>query len=323
MRAPDFWDRKDLWSRLAVAALTPAGWIYGAVVAHKARRAAPYRSSAAVICVGNLTAGGTGKTPVAIAIAQALIVRGRRPFFLSRGYGGRLQGPVRVMQEHSATDVGDEPLLLAAAAPVIVSRDRRKGAELAAAQGADAIVMDDGHQNFSLAKDLSLVVVDAETQFGNGRILPAGPLREFVGRGLARADAVIVVGEGVVKLPGFDGPVLRAHMAHIDVPDLKGRRVVGFAGIGRPEKFFRSLQAFGAQIVVTKRFGDHHIYTLSEIARLKATARSEDALLVTTEKDYVRMTATERMGIAVLPVRAAIDDPQALGRLLDRLRAPL
>ncbi len=283
----------------------------------------PFRAGVPVICVGNLTVGGTGKTPVAIAIARALIARGRRPFILSRGYGGRMRGPVVVMPEHTAIDVGDEPLLLAAAAPVVVSRDRREGAQLAVERGADVIVMDDGHQNFSLAKDLSLVVVDAEQKFGNRHILPAGPLREFVGQGLQRADAVVVIGDGNLELNGFSGPIFRAHMAHVDVPELKGRRVVGFAGIGRPEKFFRSLQVFGAEVVATKRFADHHVYSLSEIARLKSTARSENALLVTTEKDFVRMTDVEREGIAVLPVRAAIDNPEALERLLDRLPAPL
>jgi tetraacyldisaccharide 4'-kinase len=214
-------------------------------------------------------------------------------------------------------------LLLAAAAPVVVSRDRREGAQLAIEQGADVIVMDDGHQNFSLAKNLSLVVVDAEQQFGNRQILPAGPLREFVGQGLQRADAVVVVGDGKLELAGFSGPVFRAHMTHVDVPELKGRRVLGFAGIGRPEKFFRSLRALGADVVVTKRFPDHHVYSLSEIARLKATARTENAILVTTEKDFVRMTEVEREGVAVLPVRAAIENPQALERLLDRLLVPL
>jgi len=322
MRAPEFWDRKDFWSRLAVAALTPMGWLYGAIVAWSAHNATPDRCSASVICVGNLTAGGTGKTPIAIAIARALIARGKRPFFLTRGYGGRMRGPILVMPEHNAIDVGDEPLLLATAAPVIVSRERSEGAALAVAHGADVIVMDDGHQNFQLAKDLSLVVIDGEQQFGNGQLIPAGPLREFVGQGLARADAVVIVGEGEPLLTGFSGPVLRAHMAHVDKPELKGHRVVGFAGIGRPEKFFRSLKIFGAEVVATRRFADHHVYTLAEIARLKAKARSENALLVTTEKDYVRMTAFEREGICVLPVRAAFADPGALERLLDRLHAP-
>ena len=322
MRAPEFWDRKDRWSRLAVAALAPIGWIYSASVAWKARSAEPYRPDIPVVCVGNLTVGGTGKTPIAIAIARALTARGRRPFFLSRGYGGKLHGPILVEAEHRAGDVGDEPMLLAAAAPVVVSRDRGEGARLAMEYGADVIVMDDGHQNFTLAKDLSLVVIDAEQQFGNGFILPAGPLREFVNQGLARADAVVIVGDGAMALTGYSGPILRAHLTHVDTPDLAGRRVVGFAGIGRPEKFFRSLRAFGAEIAATRRYADHHIYTSSEIARLKATARAANALLVTTEKDYVRMTEVEREGIMVLPVRAAIDNAKVLDLLLDRLCAP-
>ena len=322
MHAPEMWDRQDFWSRLAIAALTPLGWIYGASVTWKVHKAAPYHAPVPVLCVGNLTVGGTGKTPVAIAIARALAARGRRPFFLSRGYGGKLHGPILVIPEHRADDVGDEPLLLAAAAPVVVSRERGEGALLAVEHGADVIVMDDGHQNFTIAKDLSLIVVDAEQQFGNGRILPAGPLRESVSQGLGRADAVVIVGDGEPPLAGYSGPVLRAHLTHVDVPALNGRSVVAFAGIGRPEKFFRSLHAFGAKIAATKRFDDHHLYTLSEIARLKATARAANALLVTTEKDYVRMTETEREGIVVLPVRAAIDNTPALELLLDRLLAP-
>ena len=322
MRQPEFWNRTDTWSRFAVAALTPLGWAYSASVAWKARHAVPDRASVPVICVGNLTVGGTGKTPVAIAVARTLMARGLKPAFLSRGYGGRLKGPILVRLEHHAEDVGDEPLLLSAAAPVIVAHDRGEGAALAVANGADCLVMDDGHQNFTLAKNLSIVVVDGETGFGNCRIVPAGPLREFVGQGLARAEAVVILGEGTPALNGFAGPVLRAHLTHVDVPELNGRRVVGFAGIGRPEKFFRSLHAFGAEVVATKHFGDHHVYSHSELARLKSKARSAGALLVTTEKDYVRMTPEEREGIAVLPVRAAFDEPEALGRLLDSLGKP-
>ncbi|MDE2134576.1 MAG: tetraacyldisaccharide 4'-kinase [Alphaproteobacteria bacterium] len=321
MRAPKLWDRRDRWSRLAVAALAPIGWIYSATVTWKAHNATPYRSGIPILCVGNLTVGGTGKTPVAIAIARALKARGRKPFFLSRGYGGKLRGPLLVAPEHSVGDVGDEPLLLAAAAPVVVSHNRGEGARLAAKHGADVIVMDDGHQNFTLAKDLSIVVVDAAQPFGNGFVVPAGPLREFVSQGLARADAVVIVGDGEPKLTGYAGPILRAQLTHVDSPELAGRRVVGFAGIGRPEKFFRSLRVFGAEIVATKHFADHHIYTSSEIARLKATARDANAVLVTTEKDFVRMTDIERQGIAVLPVRAVISDAKALELLLDRLCA--
>jgi tetraacyldisaccharide 4'-kinase len=323
MRAPEFWTREDAWSRWAVRLLVPVSWIYGASVAWKARAAEPYRANARVICVGNLTVGGTGKTPVAIAIARALIARGRKPIFLSRGYGGRMRGPVFVSPDNSAADVGDEPLLLCAVAPVVVARDRREGAMLAVEHGADTIVMDDGHQNFALKKDLSLVVVDGETSFGNGHVLPAGPLREPVSQGLARADAVIVTGDGEARLQGFARPVLRAHLTHVDVPDIAHRRVVAFAGIGRPEKFFRSLRAFGAEIVDTKRFADHHNYTVAEIARLKSRARAAGALLVTTEKDFVRLTPMEREGIHVLPVRAAFDEQPALERLLDTLAPKL
>ncbi len=317
MRAPEFWARNDFRSGLAAGLLAPASWAYGASVAWKASNSQAYRPNAKVICVGNLTVGGSGKTPIAIAVARALLVRGRHPIFLSRGYGGRLRGPVVVARDSIAADVGDEALLLAAAAPVVVARDRAAGARLAIERGADTIVMDDGHQNFTLAKDISLVVVDGDSGFGNGRVLPAGPLREPVAQGLARADAVIVIGEGNPPLQKFPGPVLRAVLTHVNVPDLARKRVVAFAGIGQPEKFFRSLRAFGADIVDAKRFGDHHPYTSAEIARLKAKARSAGAMLVTTEKDFVRLTQVEREDIHVLPVRAAFQDVAAFERLLD------
>jgi tetraacyldisaccharide 4'-kinase len=313
MRAPDFWTKPDWRAR----ALSPLGWVYGASVAWKALHAKPYRSKASVICVGNLTAGGTGKTPVAITIAKLLRARGRNPFFLTRGYGGRLHGPILVGDDNNARDVGDEPLLLKGTAPVIVARDRRAGALLAEAHGADTIVMDDGHQNFALVKGISLVVVDGETGFGNGRVLPAGPLREPVDQGLSRADAVIIVGDGLPNLSVFPRPVLRAHLVQ-ESHDL-AQRLIAFAGIGRPEKFFHALEGSGAELVATKRYADHHAYTPSEIARLKAKARSCDALLVTTEKDFVRLTPAEREGIVAVPVRAQFDEPTQIARLLDSL----
>jgi tetraacyldisaccharide 4'-kinase len=316
MRAPDFWAHDDWRSRL----LAPLGWLYGASVAWKARGATSYRLHAAVICVGNLSVGGTGKTPVSIEIARLLIERGRKPFFLSRGYGGKLRGPLEVTADHYAAEVGDEPLLLAHTAPVIVSRDRRAGALLAVEHGADTIVMDDGHQNFTLAKDLSLVVVDGEAGFGNGRVVPAGPLREPIAQGLARADAVIVTGDGAPALGQFAKPILRTHLTHLE-PDIAGRRVVAFAGIGRPDKFFQSLRAQGANLLDTKSYADHHKYTAGEIARLRSKARAHNAELVTTEKDYVRLTPLEREGIRALPVRATFDDPAPLARLLDSLPA--
>jgi len=323
MRAPEFWKRHDYTAKLAVAVLSPFGKLYGANVAWKRDNTVAHRAKAKVVCVGNLTVGGSGKTPVCIAVARTLQTRGLRTIFLSRGYGGRVRGPVFV---DPAVDrpgnIGDEPLLLAAAAPVIVSRNRALGAEFADAQHADVIVMDDGHQNFSLAKDLAIVVVDAETAFGNGRVLPAGPLREPIAQGLARADAVILVGNETPSLPGFSGPVLRARLTPVDVLGLTGTRVVAFAGIGRPEKFFETLRVLGAEIVEARAYADHHAYTASEIARLRAKARSAEATLITTEKDFVRLTSAERQDIRFLPVRAAFEDMAAFDRLLDTVAGP-
>jgi len=253
MHAPDFWHRDDAAAKLAAAALAPLGLLYGSVVRWNARHAKPYRARIPVICIGNLTAGGTGKTPIAIAVADAIVARGKNPFFLTRGFGGRLAGPVVVGRNHTAAEVGDEPLLLARKAATVVARNRRQGAMLAVERGADVIVMDDGHQNFTLHKDLSLVVVDGERGFGNGHILPAGPLREPVEQGLGRADAVILAGDGTPVLPTFNGPVLRARVAPPDTPEWRGRRVVAFAGIGRPEKLFRSLAGLGAELVAHRR----------------------------------------------------------------------
>jgi len=319
MRAPDFWDGDDLLSRALVAALTPLGALYGATVRRKSKGA--WRAPVPVICVGNLTAGGTGKTPVAIALAGMARAKGKTPFFLTRGYGGTLRGPVLVAG-HSAAEVGDEPLLLAAAAPTVVSRDRPAGARLAAERGADVVVMDDGHQNFALAKDLSLVVVDGERGFGNGRLLPAGPLRETVVQGLARADAVIVMGGGVPALAGFSGAVLRARLEPYAGEDWKGQRVVAFAGIGRPEKFFATLRSLGADIVHTVPFGDHHPYTQDDLDRLKSLAGREGARLVTTAKDLVRLAPAARQGIAALAVRAVLDPQPVVDELLDSLFQP-
>lgn len=310
MRAPEFWQRRGP----AALLLAPLGALYGASVAWKARHAMPYRTSARVICVGNLTAGGSGKTPVALALGARLKARGDRVFFLTRGYGGTEHGPVQAEPDGSAAQMGDEALLLARAAPTIVARNRANGAAHAVAQGARTIVMDDGHQNFTLAKDLSIVVVDGESGFGNGLMIPAGPLRESVSQGLARADAVIIMNDGNPDLGDFKGPVLRARLV-VDGEALRGRRVFAFAGIGRPEKFLTSLEEAGAVVTGTHVFADHHPYSDGEITALKAEAG--DALLVTTEKDLVRLKAKHRGGIAVLRVQARFDDEPALDRLLD------
>jgi tetraacyldisaccharide 4'-kinase len=312
MRTPEFWNRGGA----AATLLAPLGALHGLSVAWKAQHAKPYRAQAKVICVGNLTAGGSGKTPVALAIAGLLRAKGQKVFFLTRGYGGSEAGPAEVKPGDRAEQMGDEALLLSQAAPTIVARDRARGAALAGARGADVIVMDDGHQNFAVAKDLSIVVVDGESGFGNGRMIPAGPLRESVRQGLKRADAVIVMGRGNPDLEGYQGPLLNARL----VPEgdfLQGKRVFAFAGIGRPEKFVATLKAAGALVMATQFFADHHPFQPGEIAALRA--RAGGAQLVTTEKDFVRLKERDRAGMAVLKVQARFDDPEVLEALLDRI----
>lgn len=312
MRTPDFWRRRGLTARL----LAPLGVLYGFSVRLKTRHGQD--ASIPVICVGNLTAGGSGKTPIAVAIADLLRSRGKKPFFLTRGYGGSERGPALALRGHDAGLMGDEALLLARHAQTVVAHDRAAGARFAVSKGADVIVMDDGHQNFSLHKNLSLVVVDAETGFGNGFQIPAGPLREPVVQGLARANAVILVGVGNPDLQGFTGPVLRARL-DADSTALRDRTVFAFAGIGRPEKLVASLEAGGARLTGSCFFADHHVYTDDEITQLKAIAG--EALLVTTEKDFVRMTVAQREGIHMLKIKAVFDDPATMAGLLDRLPA--
>jgi tetraacyldisaccharide 4'-kinase len=316
MRAPDFWTRDSATARL----LAPLGWAVAGAAAMRRAATRPARASLPVICVGNLTAGGQGKTPTALAIAASLAAQGARPCFLTRGYGGRVAGPLRVDgARHAAAEVGDEALLLARHAPTILAHDRPAGAAAAASAGASHIVMDDGFQNPSLAKDLSLLVVDGGYGFGNGRLLPAGPLREPVAQGLARADAVVLIGADETQIAAtlpHGLPLLRARLVPIAPEAWRGRRVLAFAGIGRPEKFVASLEDSGAEIVGSCFFDDHHPYTEDEITQLKMIAG--EAQLVTTEKDFVRLTVAQREGIRLLKAAALFDDPAALDGLLDR-----
>jgi tetraacyldisaccharide 4'-kinase len=318
MRPPDFWKRTDVAAQLTSAILAPLGWAYGASVAYRAKHARPFRSRAKVVCVGNLTAGGTGKTPIALEIAGLLLARGARTVFLTRGYGGRVRGPRFVTASDRFSDVGDEPLLLAATAPVIVSSDRAAGARLADEQGFDVIVMDDGHQNFSLVKDLSLVVIGSG--FGNNRMLPAGPLRESVAQGLKRADAVILQGAGLSAV-NTSLPTIESRLVPLgDVP-WSGKRVIAFAGIANPERFFVLLSELGAYVVEAHAFGDHHPYSATEIGQLVSRAYAENAVLVTTEKDFVRLSPKQREGIELLRVRAEFKQSEVIARLLDQVTA--
>jgi tetraacyldisaccharide 4'-kinase len=321
MRAPRFWEesRPSLMARL----LSPAAFLYGAVAERRMGRPGE-PAGVPVVCVGNFTAGGSGKTPTALAVARILQEQGGRPAFLTRGNGGRLSGPVRVdPARHGPGDVGDEPLLLARAAPAVVARDRVAGARLCREAGASVVVMDDGLQNPSLHKDFSIAVVDAEAGVGNGLCLPAGPLRAPLEAQWRHVEAVVLVGDGAAgealarEAEARGKPVLRARLE----PDptvaaqLSGTRVLAFAGIGRPAKFFATLEACGAAVVRSRAFPDHHPFSEGEMQTLLEEARDEALLPVTTEKDLVRIAALGlglAGAVAALPITLVFQGEESL-----------
>jgi len=325
MRDPSFWWRKR--SLLALL-LSPLGAIYGLVAAVRLRGGDSV--GIPVICVGNLTVGGAGKTPTALAIGRYLIAVGARPYFLSRGYGGSLSGPVRVDPlKHRASEVGDEPLLLAQLCPTIVSADRLAGARAARDAGATVIVMDDGFQNPSLRKDLALLVVDGRRGVGNGHVLPAGPLRAPLKRQLARAQALLVVGAGDGATPVSDAararnlPVFRGKLAANPAAAwaLAGQRVLAYAGIGDPEKFFATVTAAGIVARVRLAYPDHYRYRRSDASKILAHTSHGDLQLLTTEKDLARMKndpeVSELAGRSkTLPVALTLDDDEAFKQWL-------
>ena len=327
MRAPEYWfsnpDRPTLMARL----LAPLGWIYAAGTARRRRRSG-YAPLVPVICIGNLNAGGAGKTPTAIALIDRLVGRGHVVHVVSRGYGGRLAGPVRVDPAlHSAGDVGDEPLLLSAFVTVWVAKDRAAGVQAAEAAGAQVILMDDGFQNPSVKASISLVVVDAARGYGNGRCLPAGPLREPVAVGLARADLLLSIGpdEAQVRFQAIWGREIRQpHLIGKLCPlkmgmDWQGQRVLAFAGIADPERFFASLRAEGAEVVRAEALADHQPLSDTLLRRLDAEAQNLNAQLVTTEKDAARLPVEFRPKVLTFVVRLQVDDWSALDAAMDRL----
>lgn len=324
MKAPSFWWRPR--PSLAARALQPIGALIGAIAARRLARPGA-RAGVPVICVGNFTVGGAGKTPTAIEIAHHLVAFGQEPAFVSRGYGGAGgAAPVRVDPErHGAGEVGDEPLLLARVAPCFVGADRVAAAAAAVAGGATVVVMDDGLQNPSLQKTLRIAVVDGGVGIGNGLCLPAGPLRAPMNPQWDATDLVIVIGPGeagdaVAAEAGLRRrPVLRAAIdpdaRHLRA--LAGRRLFAFTGIGRPEKFFETLEEAGLALVGRRAFPDHHPFTAAERDALQASAAAAEAILVTTEKDRARLPAD--FAVAVLGIRLAFDDPETLTEMLGRV----
>lgn len=314
MKAPGFWNRPP---GLASAALAPLSWVWTSA-ARRRQRQTGVSLDVPVVCVGNINVGGSGKTPTVIALQEALF--DAQPHVVTRGYKGALTGPVQVdPMRHSAAQVGDEPLLISAFGTVWMAKDRLAGAQAAQAAGARLILLDDGHQNPQLVKDLSLVVVDAAVGFGNGRVMPAGPLREPVTDGLRRADAVVLIGSDADRARcratlGFDGPIAEARIEPLQTGmDWPGTRVIAFAGIGRPEKFFDTLKGLGAELVAAHAFGDHEPYRGDRLSRLLSEARKTGAQLVTTEKDAARLPASFRPNVLALPVRLRfIDDAGVL-----------
>ena len=332
LEPPSWWHGSSPADRLKAALLSPAGWLYGAAAQARFALATPYRSSLPVICAGNFTVGGAGKTPLALALAEIARGLGHRPAFLTRGYGGSLAGPHKVEPERDgAPEVGDEALLLARAAPTVLARIRPDGAKAIEALGASLIIMDDGFQNPSLAKDMAVIAVDAGAGFGNGRVFPAGPLRAPLAAQLRRASLAVWIGEGGGVEADFNGcpPVIKARLRPADGGEwLRGARVAAFSGIGRPAKFFATLRECGAEIVAAEAFPDHHGFTEAEARALITRTEALGAIPVTTEKDWVRIVgatgplAELKAKARALPVRlvfAAEDENRLIELVAARL----
>ena len=319
MKTPKFWYQKH--SRLAKL-LSPLGRVYGWTVQRRFKKTRPYQATIPVICVGNLSIGGTGKTPVCLAIGQMLKERGIAFWFLNHGYKSQSQGVIVDPDLMTPLDVGDEALLLAAMAPTVVDRHRARGAQIIERHGAKALIMDDGFQNPSLIKTLSLIVADGQTGFGNGRLIPAGPLREPIERGLKRADAVVIAGadrSGIaetVRKTAPDLPILSGHFEpdSTTIKDLKGLAVVAFAGIGRPDKFFEMLTGLGIPVAKRIAFPDHYFYTRFDLEQLLADAG--DMPLVTTRKDFVKIPPELRTRVRVVDGCFVFDRPDEVLQLI-------
>ena len=328
MNEPYFWRVSDRKSRASAPMLrlllTPLALGYGLAGKRRLERAVPQSAGLPVICIGNLTLGGAGKTPVSADIRRRLAARGLRAATLSRGYRGELIGPLKVEPStHTVKEVGDEPLMLASSGEAWISKDRLSGARAMREAGVQAVVMDDGHQNPVLKKSLSLLVIDAAEPFGNGFVFPKGPLREPVARGLARADAVVLMGEGErpAALAGYSRPILRAKLAALAAPT--PGRYVAFAGIGKPDRFFSSLTAHeGVDLTEAVPYPDHHLFDDMDMRYLMTLASERSAKLITTDKDHVRLSVEMRRITQRASVEARFEDGQALEALLSSALRP-
>lgn len=308
MKTPAFWQTDNLISRI----LSPLGALYNFATQRRITRNIPRKVGIPVICLGNLTAGGTGKTPTAISIAELLQTSGKHPSFITRGYHGKASSVLVDTAKHTPRQVGDEPLLLARAAPTYVNPDRFVSAQTAEQNGADCLIMDDGFQNPGLFKDLSFIVIDGGYGFGNYKCIPAGPLREYVHNGIKRAQGVIIIGSDrhnvaqQINLPVFYGTI--SPQAH----NFSGKKVVAFAGIGRPQKFYNSLTEENIEIIKTFDFPDHHYYTEKELKEILDFAQKNNAQAITTSKDFVKIPEHLKHFFNVFEITIKWQDPQSL-----------
>lgn len=323
LKAPEFWQKENTFlSRF----LAPFGRIYAWSVKRRIEKTKPYEAKIPVICIGNLVMGGVGKTPLAVSVAEYFKMNGKKPVFLTRGYGGGLSNILVDPDKHTAKQTGDEALLLARVAPTIVDADRARGAKKAEQIGADVIIMDDGFQNPQLCKTLSFAVFDGRVGIGNGRVFPAGPLREPLEDGLKRANASVVVGKDVAGVKRqiercVSQPLIGMHIEQdvAKISRLAGQKVYAFAGIGYPVKFFDMLRDYGCNVVAQKAFSDHHPYTDNDMTDLVAEAKKQDAVLVTTAKDKVRIPARFLPDVQVVEAYMVWDTPDAMCALLETL----
>ena len=315
MKTPNYWRSKNIQSFL----LLPFGYLYQLATSINLSIKKTRSVNKPVICIGNLTAGGTGKTPVSISFAKILTELGKKPFFVSRGYGGKLHNVLVDNTKHTPYEVGDEPLLLSRQAPVVVNPNRYEGAKLAIKNGADIIVMDDGFQNPTLKKDLSFLVFDGEFGYGNGMCIPAGPLRESLTSGLKRAQAIIIIGEDKHNLSQkFKHlPIFKGHITP-QINKQEKEPIIAFAGIGRPEKFYTSLRLCGFKVYQTIDFPDHHQYTKEELLSLIEKAKNNHCVLYTTSKDFVKIPTELRNNFKVLEITIQWEDEDKLKQFLKK-----